>query len=77
MAPYKMYALELAEIKKQLGYLFEKKFVRPSLSPCGASVLLVKNKYDNMRLCVDYRQLNKVTTKKSILLREFMTLWIS
>ena len=63
MAPYRMSASELAELKKQLEDLLEKKFVRPSVSPWGAPVLLVKKKDGSMRLCVDYRQLNKVTIK--------------
>jgi hypothetical protein len=63
MAPYRMSASELAELKKQLEDLLDKKFIRPSVSPCGAPVLLVKKKDGNMRLCIDYRQLNKVTIK--------------
>src|ERR1044072_475248 len=63
MAPYRMSASELAELKSQLEYLLEKKFVRPSVSPWGAPVLLVKKKDGSMRLCIDYRQLNKVTIK--------------
>ncbi|XP_058774497.1 uncharacterized protein LOC131648787 [Vicia villosa] len=63
MAPYRMSASELTELKKQLEDLLEKKFVRPSVSPWGAPVLLVKKKDGSMRLCIDYRQLNKVTIK--------------
>ncbi|RHN40786.1 putative nucleotidyltransferase, Ribonuclease H [Medicago truncatula] len=63
MAPYRMSASELAELKKQLENLLEKKFVRPSVSPWGAPVLLVKKKDGSMRLCIDYCQLNKVTIK--------------
>ncbi|RHN45425.1 putative nucleotidyltransferase, Ribonuclease H [Medicago truncatula] len=63
MAPYRMSASELAELKKQLEDLLEKKFVRLSVSPWGAPVLLVKKKDGSMRLCIDYRQLNKVTIK--------------
>lgn len=63
MAPYRMSASELAKLKKQLEELLEKKFVRPSVSPWGALVLLVKKKEGSMRLYVDYRQLNKVTIK--------------
>jgi len=44
-----------------LEELLEKQFIRPSVSPWGAPVLLVKKKDGSMRLCVDYRQLNKVT----------------
>lgn len=50
-------------MKKQLEDLLEKKFVRPSVSPWGAPMLLVKNKDGRMRLCVDYHQLNKVIIK--------------
>jgi len=63
MAPYRMSTSELAELKKQLEDLLDKKFVRPSVSPWGAPVLLVKKKDGSMRLCIDYRQLNKVTIK--------------
>ncbi|GAU44597.1 hypothetical protein TSUD_187870 [Trifolium subterraneum] len=63
MAPYHMSASELNELKKQLEELLEKKFIRPSVSPWGAPVLLVKKKEGSMRLCIDYRQLNKVTIK--------------
>jgi hypothetical protein len=63
MAPYRMSASELGELKKQLEELLEKKFIRPSVSPWGAPVLLVKKKEGTMRLCIDYRQLNKVTIK--------------
>ncbi|MCI30823.1 RNA-directed DNA polymerase (Reverse transcriptase), partial [Trifolium medium] len=63
MAPYRMSASELKELKKQLEELLEKKFIRPSVSPWGAPILLVKKKDGSMRLCVDYRQLNKVTIK--------------
>jgi len=63
MTPYRMSASELAKLKKQLEDLLEKKFVRPSVSPWGAPVLLVKKKDGSMRLCIDYRQLNNVTIK--------------
>ena len=43
--------------------MHEKKSIRPSTSPWGTPVLLVKKKDDNWKLCVDYRQLNKLTTK--------------
>ena len=64
MTPYSMSASELAELKKQLEDLLDKKFIRPSVSPWGAPILLVKKKDGSMRLCIDYRQLNKVTIKK-------------
>jgi len=58
-----MLASELTELKKHLEDLLDKKFVRPSVSPWGAPMLLVKKKDGSMRLCIDYRQLNKVTIK--------------
>lgn len=63
IAPYRMSPLELRELKSQLEDLIAKQFIRPSVSPWGAPVLLVKKKDGSMRLCVDYRQLNKVTVK--------------
>jgi len=63
MAPYRMASAELTELKKQIEELLEKPFIRPSASPWGAPVLLVKKKDGSSRLCVDYRQLNKLTIK--------------
>ncbi|XP_027905725.1 uncharacterized protein LOC114165266 [Vigna unguiculata] len=63
MAPYRMAPAELEELKKQIEELLEKQFIRPSVSPWGAPVLLAKKKDDSSRLCVDYRQLNKLTIK--------------
>ncbi|KAA3473636.1 DNA/RNA polymerases superfamily protein [Gossypium australe] len=63
IAPYRMSPLELKELKDQLQELTNKGFARPSYSPWGAPVLFVKKKDGSMRLCIDYRQLNKVTVK--------------
>jgi len=46
-----MSPLELAELKKQIEELLDKQFIRPSVSPWGAPVLLVKKKDGTMRLC--------------------------
>ena len=62
-APYHMAPTELKEVKTQLQELLNKGFVRPSVSPWGASVLFVKKKYDTFQMCIDYRQINKVTVK--------------
>ncbi|KAL0560351.1 hypothetical protein IC582_000752 [Cucumis melo] len=62
-APYRMAPPELKELKVQLQELLDKGFIRPSVSPWGAPVLFVKKKDGSMRLCIDYRELNKVTVK--------------
>ncbi|CAL1353211.1 unnamed protein product [Linum trigynum] len=61
--PYRMAPVELKELKEQLQELLEKGFIRPSVSPWGAPVLFVKKKDGSMRLCIDYRKLNKATIK--------------
>ena len=63
VAPYRMALTELRELKTQLQELLEKGYIRPSISPWGALVLFVKKKDGALRLCIDYRQLNRVTIK--------------
>ena len=61
--PYRMAPSELNELKSQLEELIGKVYIQPSTSAWGASVLFVKMKHGSIRLCIDYRQLNKVMLK--------------
>ena len=60
MILYRMAPVELQELRVQLQELLDKGFIRPSTSPWGASVLFAKKKDMTLRLCMDYRQLNRV-----------------
>ena len=60
---YRMAPDDIKELKEQLKDLLDKCFIRPSISPWGAPVLFIKKKYGSLRMCIDYRQLNKVTIK--------------
>ena len=62
-APYRMDPLELKELKVQMEELVSKGFVRPSTSPWGAPILFVNKKDGSLRLCINYRELNKMTIR--------------
>ena len=63
MAPNRFAPTELSELKIQLQELLDKGFNHPSTSPWGAPTLFVKKKGGALRLCIDYRKLNRATVK--------------
>ncbi|GJR56599.1 putative reverse transcriptase domain-containing protein [Tanacetum coccineum] len=64
-SPYRLTPSELEELSGQLKELQDKGFIRPSSSPWEAPVLFVKKKDGSFRMCIDYRELNKLTVKNS------------
>nr|GEY86936.1 hypothetical protein [Tanacetum cinerariifolium] len=67
-SPYRLAPYELEELSGQLKEFQDKGFIRPSLSSWGALVLFVKKKDGSFRMCIDYRELNKLTIKNRYLL---------
>nr|GEU99931.1 putative reverse transcriptase domain-containing protein [Tanacetum cinerariifolium] len=63
-APYRLALSKMKELMSQLQELLDKGFIRPSSSPWGAPILFVKTKDSSMRMCIDYRELNKVTVRE-------------
>ena len=59
----RMTLVELQELKVQIQDLLDKGFIKPRTSPWGALVLFTKKKDKTLRVCIDYRQLNRVTIK--------------
>ena len=65
MTQHRMAPVELQELKVQIQGLLDKGFIKPSTSSWGVLVLFAKKKDKTLRLCIDYRQLNRVTIKNS------------
>ena len=61
MTPHRMAPVQLQELRIQPQELLDKELIKPSTSPRGASVLFTKKKDKTLRLCIDYRKLNRVT----------------
>ena len=68
---------DLKELKEQLKDLLDKVSIMPSISPWGAPILFVKKKDGSLRICIDYRQLNKVTIKNKYPIPGLMTCLIN
>ncbi|CAI5460704.1 unnamed protein product [Closterium sp. Yama58-4] len=62
-APYRLSLTELLDMKKQIEYLLDRQLIRPSTSPYGAPVLFTPKPDGSLRMCIDYRALNKQTVK--------------
>ncbi|GJR12691.1 putative reverse transcriptase domain-containing protein [Tanacetum coccineum] len=69
--PYRLAPSEMQELSNQLQELLDRGFIRPSTSPWGAPVLFVKKKDGYFRMCIDYRELNKLTIKNHYPLPRF------
>ncbi|XP_040944992.1 uncharacterized protein [Gossypium hirsutum] len=68
IASYRMAPNELTELKAQLQEFLDQDFIRPSVSPWGVPILFIKKKGRSLRMCIDYRQLNKLTVRNKYML---------
>ncbi|GKG02662.1 hypothetical protein Tco_0310298, partial [Tanacetum coccineum] len=62
-SPNRLAPSEMEELSGQLKELQDKGFIRPSSSPWGAPILFVKKNNGSFRMCIDYRELSKLTVK--------------
>ncbi|GJV28776.1 putative reverse transcriptase domain-containing protein [Tanacetum coccineum] len=62
-APYRLAPSEMKELVEQLQELSDKGFISPSSLPWGSPILFVKKKDGSFRMCINYRELNKLTVK--------------
>ena len=72
---YKLSVAELAEMKKQLTKALENGYIRPSISPWGSPVLFTNKKDGGLRMCIDYRVLNKKTIKNQVPIPRIDEVW--
>ena len=77
MTPHRMASVELQKLRVQLQELLDKGFMKPRTSPWGSPVLFAKKKDKTLRLCIDCRQLNRVTVKNQYPLPRINDLLIS
>ena len=72
---YKLSTTELAEMKRQINELLANGYIRPSISPWGSPVLFIPKKDGGLRMCIDYRALNKKTIKNQVPLPRIDEVW--
>ena len=72
---YKLSVLELTEMKKQVEEALANGFIRPIVSPWGSPVLFTKKKDGQLRMCIDYRALNKQTIRNQVPLPRIDEVW--
>lgn len=75
-APYRMTLIELKELKSQLHELFTKAFIKPSILSWGAPVSFIRKKNWTIRMCLGYRDLNKVNVKNRYPLEKMEDLFV-
>jgi hypothetical protein len=59
--PYRMSTPKMKDLQMNLEELLKKGYIHPSVSPWGAPFLFVKKKHGTLRLCIDFKKLNKIT----------------